>query len=113
TQAGMHPAWAVGRASEVHTRPCARGRLPGLARAATIGDFAPRPAGAHRSRSGMKPLLRALAALSIAAAAFAVTGAFAQDRQPLSTDRDKASYMVGMDVARSLAPAAEDVDLAA
>ena len=61
----------------------------------------------------MKSLLRAIAALSIAVAVFPAANAVAQDTQALSTDRDKASYMVGMDVATSLAPASEDMDLAA
>src|SRR3546814_12303984 len=37
----------------------------------------------------------------------------AQDKQGLASERDKDSYMIGMDVAKSLAPAAEDLDLAA
>ncbi len=61
----------------------------------------------------MKSPLRGAAALLIATVALAATGASAQDKQALSGDRDKASYMVGMDVAKSLAPAAEDLDLAA
>ena len=61
----------------------------------------------------MKSLLRAIAALSIIAAVIPAAGALAQDKQVLSGGRDKASYMVGMDVAKSLAPAAEDMDLAA
>lgn len=61
----------------------------------------------------MKSLLRAIVALSIAVVVFPAATAFAQDGQVLSSDRDKASYMVGMDVAKSLAPAADDVDLAA
>ncbi|HZW18838.1 MAG TPA: FKBP-type peptidyl-prolyl cis-trans isomerase [Luteimonas sp.] len=60
----------------------------------------------------MKSLLRAIAALSIIAAVIPAAAALAQDKQALSGERDKASYMVGMDVAKSLAPAAEDMDLA-
>lgn len=45
--------------------------------------------------------------------AMALAPVFAQDKTSLVNDRDKASYMVGMDVARSLAPAAADIDLAA
>lgn len=59
---------------------------------------------------------RAAVALVLAAAvlgAGAIHGATAQDRTSLASDRDKASYMVGMDVGKSLAPAAPDLDLAA
>ena len=66
----------------------------------------------------MKSLLRAVVALSIATTALPVTSAHAQntvakEQQTLNSDREKVSYMVGMDVAKSLAPAAEDLDLAA
>lgn len=61
----------------------------------------------------MKSLLRAVVALSIATAALPATNAIAQDQQALNSEREKASYMVGMDVAKSLAPAAEDIDMAA
>jgi FKBP-type peptidyl-prolyl cis-trans isomerase FkpA len=66
----------------------------------------------------MKPLLRAVVALSIATTALPVANAIAQDagvqgQQALGSDREKVSYMVGMDVAKSLAPAAEDIDFAA
>lgn len=61
----------------------------------------------------MKPLLRGAAALLIAIASLPVANVHAQDKQVLANERDKASYMVGMDVAKSLAPAAEDLDLAA
>ena len=51
----------------------------------------------------MKPLLRAVVALSIATTVLPVANAIAQDtgaqgQQALTSDRDKASYMVGMDV---------------
>ncbi|HEY0662634.1 MAG TPA: FKBP-type peptidyl-prolyl cis-trans isomerase [Lysobacter sp.] len=39
--------------------------------------------------------------------------AFAQDKTVLTTERDKASYMVGTDIAQSIAPVAPDLDLAA
>ncbi len=69
----------------------------------------------------MKPLLRGAAALLIALAALPAANALAQDKQVdkpadkqvLSNERDRSSYMVGMDVAKSLAPAAPDLDLAA
>jgi FKBP-type peptidyl-prolyl cis-trans isomerase FkpA len=59
---------------------------------------------------------RAAVALALAAAgrgAGPVRTASAQDRAHLDTDRDKASYMVGMDVGKSLAPVAPDLDPAA
>lgn len=59
----------------------------------------------------MKPLLRGTAALLIALASLPVASVHAQDRQALASERDKSSYMVGMDVAKSLEPAAEDLDL--
>lgn len=58
----------------------------------------------------MKAMLRGLAALTVGLAAAA--GVAAQDKASLDTDRDKVSYMVGMDVARSLAPVKGDIDLA-
>lgn len=69
----------------------------------------------------MKPLLRGAAALLIALATLPAANALAQDKQVdkpadkqvLSSERDRSSYMVGMDVARSLAPAAPDLDMAA
>jgi len=61
----------------------------------------------------MKSLLRGVAALSIALAALPASNvATAQDKQVLSSEREKSSYMVGMDVAKSLVPAADDLDLA-
>ncbi len=61
----------------------------------------------------MKSLLRAMVALLITAIVLPVAVATTADKSSLGTDREKASYMVGMDVARSVAPAAEDVDVAA
>src|SRR3546814_7699635 len=61
----------------------------------------------------MKPLLRGAAALLIAIASLPAANVHAQDKQVLASERDKDSYMIGMDVAKSLAPAAEDLDLAA
>src|SRR3546814_1336030 len=60
----------------------------------------------------MKPLLRGAAALLIAIASLPAANVHAQDKQVLASERDKDSYMIGMDVAKSLAPAAEDLDLA-
>lgn len=59
----------------------------------------------------MKAFLRGVAALAIGAAA--ATGVVAQDKTVLASERDKVSYMVGMDVARSLEPVKGDIDLAA
>jgi FKBP-type peptidyl-prolyl cis-trans isomerase FkpA len=59
---------------------------------------------------------RAAVALALAATVLCaglVRTASAQDRAALDSDRDKASYMVGMDVGKSLAPVAADLDLAA
>lgn len=60
----------------------------------------------------MKAFARGLAALMVGACALA-GGAAAQDKASLETDRDKASYMVGLDVGRSIGPAGPDLDLAA
>lgn len=58
----------------------------------------------------MKAFARGLAALVLAAVPLA---ALAQDKASLDNDREKASYMVGLDVARSIAPAGPDMDVAA
>ncbi len=55
-------------------------------------------------------LLGAVVVLPVAANA---QTAPVQDKNVLTTDRDKASYMVGHDIARSITPAAPDIDLAA
>jgi FKBP-type peptidyl-prolyl cis-trans isomerase FkpA len=57
----------------------------------------------------MKGFVRGLTAL-LAVAALA---AHAQDKTALVTERDKASYMIGMDVANSLQPASGEIDMAA
>jgi FKBP-type peptidyl-prolyl cis-trans isomerase FkpA len=59
----------------------------------------------------MKAFLRGVAALAIGIAATSVV--VAQDKTVLASERDKVSYMVGMDVARSLEPVKGDIDLAA
>ncbi|HET7655487.1 MAG TPA: FKBP-type peptidyl-prolyl cis-trans isomerase [Luteimonas sp.] len=60
----------------------------------------------------MKAFVRGLAALVLGLAT--VGGAAAsQDKASLDSDREKASYMVGMDVARSIGPAGPDMDVAA
>lgn len=60
----------------------------------------------------MKVLARGAAALMLAAIAVLATVG-AQEKTVLSGDRDKVSYMIGMDVARSIAPAGPDIDVAA
>jgi len=60
----------------------------------------------------MKAFVRGLAALALAGALLAGPVA-AQDPAALDTPREKASYMVGLDVARSIGPAGPDLDLAA
>ena len=62
----------------------------------------------------MKGFLRGLAAL-LAVAALGVPShdANAQDKQVLTTERDKVSYMIGMDVGNSIAPAGAEIDMAA
>ena len=65
----------------------------------------------------MKSLLRGLATLSIAAAVWPA-GAMAQDAKPqekaaLASERDRISYMVGMDVGRSIGAVGPDLDVAA
>lgn len=59
----------------------------------------------------MKFLLRATAALLLGASALAP--ALAQDKATLTSERDKVSYMVGMDVGKSLVQAGPDIDMAA
>ncbi|MEO6138337.1 MAG: FKBP-type peptidyl-prolyl cis-trans isomerase [Luteimonas sp.] len=57
----------------------------------------------------MKLFACALAATLVLAAASVTAGA--QDKAALGSDRDKVSYMIGMDVAHSIATAAPDVDV--
>lgn len=59
----------------------------------------------------MKALLRGAAAFALGLAVAA--GAQAQDKTVLSSERDKVSYMVGLDVARSLDAIKGDIDMAA
>lgn len=60
----------------------------------------------------MKPLLRGVAALLTTAAVLFGTAASAQDKTVLTTEREKASYMVGTDIGRSIAPVGPDLDMA-
>jgi FKBP-type peptidyl-prolyl cis-trans isomerase FkpA len=57
----------------------------------------------------MKGFVRGIAALL----ALIALSAHAQDKTKLVTERDKVSYMVGMDIAESNAPIGPDVDIAA
>lgn len=57
----------------------------------------------------MKFPLRGVALVLLAAAMLPVASAQEEVSAALSSERDKASYMVGMDVARSIAPAAPDM----
>ena len=61
----------------------------------------------------MKPFLRGIAALMTTAAVLFGTAASAQDKTVLTTDREKASYMVGTDIGHSIAPVGPDLDMAA
>ena len=61
----------------------------------------------------MNLFARAAVALALAAAMLGAGAASAQDRTHLDSERDKASYMVGMDVGKSIAPVAPDLDMAA
>jgi FKBP-type peptidyl-prolyl cis-trans isomerase FkpA len=61
----------------------------------------------------MKPFVRGAAVLLTTAAALMGTAAIAQDKTVLTTEREKASYMVGHDIAQSIAAEAPDLDLAA
>lgn len=61
----------------------------------------------------MKSMLRGLVALMTTAAVLFGTAASAQDKTVLTTEREKASYMVGTDIGRSIAPVGPDLDMAA
>ena len=59
----------------------------------------------------MRPTLRGIVATALLFV-LAQSG-MAQDKTTLATDRDKVSYMAGMDVSHSIAPAAPEMDYAA
>ena len=61
----------------------------------------------------MKPFVHGLAVLLTTTAAMLGTAAIAQDKTMLTTDREKASYMVGHDIAQSIVPVAPDLDMEA
>lgn len=51
--------------------------------------------------------------VALALATVVAGGALAQDKSTLDNEREKASYMIGLDVGRSIEPAGPDMDLAA
>ena len=61
----------------------------------------------------MKSLVRGAAALLAFAAVVATGLVSAQDKKALATERDKVSYMIGLDVGRSIQPVGPDLDMAA
>lgn len=61
----------------------------------------------------MKAFVRGAAVLITTAATLIGAAASAQDKTVLTTEREKTSYMVGSDIAQSIAPVAPDIDLAA
>ncbi|CAN5710868.1 FKBP-type peptidyl-prolyl cis-trans isomerase [soil metagenome] len=61
----------------------------------------------------MQQLMRGFAALSILAALCLASVTTAQDRTVLAGERERVSYLVGMDVGGSIKPAGPDLDLAA
>ncbi|MDQ3618091.1 MAG: FKBP-type peptidyl-prolyl cis-trans isomerase [Pseudomonadota bacterium] len=61
----------------------------------------------------MKAFVRGAAVLLTTAATLMGATAIAQDKTVLTTEREKASYMVGHDVARSIGPVGPDLDLSA
>lgn len=58
----------------------------------------------------MKPFVHGLAVLSILAAALPGASALAQDKLMLTTEREKVSYLIGRDIADSIAPVEPDLD---
>ncbi|TWI03740.1 FKBP-type peptidyl-prolyl cis-trans isomerase FkpA [Luteimonas cucumeris] len=61
----------------------------------------------------MKVWMRGTAAMALAVTALSATlSATAQEQVPLTSERDKVSYTIGMDVGRSIAPAVPDMDMA-
>lgn len=60
----------------------------------------------------MTSFTRGLAALLLAAATVAAPAVKAQNKASLDSERDRISYMIGMDVGRSLQPMAPDMELA-
>lgn len=60
----------------------------------------------------MKQSVRGLAAWVVLMAVSTVGSAIAQDKTALTTEREKVSYAIGLDVARSFAPIAQQIDVA-
>ena len=58
----------------------------------------------------MKALMRGAAALLAIAAMATSATVSAQDKKTLDTERDKVSYLIGLDVGRSIAPVGPDMD---
>ena len=58
----------------------------------------------------MKALMRGAAALLAIAAMATSATVSAQDKKSLDTERDKVSYLIGLDVGRSIAPVGPDLD---
>ena len=58
----------------------------------------------------MKSLMRGAAALLAIAAMATSATVSAQDKKSLDTERDKVSYLIGLDVGRSIAPVGPDLD---
>lgn len=61
----------------------------------------------------MKAFVRGAAVWLTTAVALMSATAIAQDKTVLTSDREKASYMVGHDIAQSIGPVAPDLDMAA
>ena len=61
----------------------------------------------------MKVLMRGATALLAVAASLVAVAASAQDVATLATERDKVSYMIGLDIARSIGSVGPDLDFAA
>jgi len=61
----------------------------------------------------MKAMMRGAAVLLTTAATLIGAAAYAQEKNVLTTEREKTSYMVGTDIAQSITPLSPDIDLAA
>src|SRR5690606_23123338 len=92
-------------------RHCVPGRgAPGPRRRDNT-RFAPAVPVQVRSASPMTAFVRGLAALMCIL--LAVAPAIPQDRIPPASERDRISYVIGMDVGQSLSATGPDIDLAA
>src|SRR5690606_1882938 len=95
-------------------RETTRPALPGCLPIATIAADQPRCFPAYTGVPPMTFFARGVAALAFAAALAGMAGsALAQTKPALDSERDKVSYMIGMDVGRSIEAAGPDVDLKA